>query len=305
MFAYALVMVDKYRSRFDRIVLIYNPSPAKVPMYLAQELHETLSKRLPAVPVLDRPTQYAGHARKIAREEARFGDPLLVSISGDGGFNEVVNGVLDIPTSNAVCAAMPGGNANDHHRNTNSRPLVEAILHAPIKNIDLLRLTVSNGSEDWSRLAHSYIGFGLTPLMAIGIEAGRKGALHELISVARTIRGLRPFTIVRSDGARATMDSLVLANISGMAKYGKISESSGLVDGKFEVVMLPHASKWRIALMTLRAVTIGLGEQPSVSSYAFWLQQTTPVQADGELMQISFGSKVVVDSVPNSLRVIS
>ncbi|WP_249354269.1 diacylglycerol kinase family protein [Glutamicibacter sp. V16R2B1] len=305
MFAYALVMVDKYRSRFDRIVLIYNPSPAKIPMYLAQELHETLSKRLPAVPVLDRPTQYAGHARKIAREEAQFGDPLLVSISGDGGFNEVVNGVLDIPTSNAVCAVMPGGNANDHHRNTNSRPLVEAILHAPIKNIDLLRLTVSNGSEDWSRLAHSYIGFGLTPLMAIGIEAGRKGALHELISVARTIRGLRPFTIVRSDGARATMDSLVLANISGMAKYGKISESSGLVDGKFEVVMLPHASKWRIVLMTLRAVTIGLGEQPSVSSYAFWLQQTTPVQADGELMQISFGSKVVVDSVPNSLRVIS
>lgn len=39
-----------------------------------------------------------------------------------------------------------------------------------------------------------------------------------------------------------------------------------------------------MALMTLRAVTVGLGGQPSVSRYAFSTTDSIPVQTDGEVM---------------------
>lgn len=36
---------------------------------------------------------------------------LIVSVSGDGGYNEVVNGVVQAGNPNAVCAVMAAGNA--------------------------------------------------------------------------------------------------------------------------------------------------------------------------------------------------
>lgn len=293
-----------FPGRFDRVVLIYNPDASKVPRYLAEQLREDLARRLPDVPVQVRHTDSAGHARELARAAAEDGRPLIVSVSGDGGFNEVVNGVMDVPGTGAVCAVMAGGNANDHRRSTRRQALIDAIAGGEVRRIDLLRLGVCTGPQEWSRYAHSYIGFGLTPLMAIGIEEGQKGVLKELVSVARTVAGLRPFEIARDDGARATLDSLVLANIPDIAKYGRLSESGDPTDGKFEVVMLPHASRWRMALMTLRAVTVGLGEQPSVSRYAFSTTESIPVQTDGEVMTVGAASDVLVESVPGALAVI-
>jgi diacylglycerol kinase (ATP) len=67
---------------------------------------------------------------------------------------------------------------------------------------------------------------------------------------------LKPFELVRADGATAVFDSLNLANISRMAKYGTVSEMKGPDDCLFEVVTLLHAGRWKMALMTLRAVTL-------------------------------------------------
>jgi hypothetical protein len=74
--------------------------------------------------------------------------------------------------------------------------------------------------------------------MAIGIEAGTKGALSELVSVLRTFSSLTPFEIARADGARASFDSLVLANIPYIAKYGEVSETGKPNDGRFEIITL-------------------------------------------------------------------
>jgi diacylglycerol kinase (ATP) len=65
--------------------------------------------------------------------------------------------------------------------------------------------------------AHSYIGFGLTPLMAIGLKKDKKGAVMELISVMRTFNRLAPVEIVRSAGEKELYDSLVFANVARMA----------------------------------------------------------------------------------------
>lgn len=247
------------------------------------------------MPASLQPTDSAGHGRALARATASVGRPLIVSISGDGGYNDAINGVMEAG-GQAVCAVMAGGNANDHSRSIRRLPLIEAIARSEVRRIDLLRLVVGEGPAAWSRYAHSYIGFGLTPAMAIGIEQGTKATFTELISVVCTFSGLTPFEIRRADGSRATFDSLVLANIPNIAKYGRLSEAEEPNDGMFEVIVLPHASKWRIALMTLRAVTVGLGAQQSVNRYEFITVDPIPLQIDGEIMQAKAATPVLVES---------
>jgi diacylglycerol kinase (ATP) len=292
------------KTRFDRVAVIFNPDPSRMPAHLAEQLRDELSARMPAVPVDLLPTAFAGHARELARAAAEAGRPLIVSVSGDGGYNEVVNGVMDVPDNRAVCAVLAAGNANDHRRSTRTLPLIEAIVHGSFRQTDLLHLQAATPETVKSRYAHSYIGFGLTPVMAIAIEKGGKGRLRELIAVARTVSGLTPFEVARPDGARATFDSLVLANIPHIAKYGRLSQFGDATDGKFEVVTLPHSGKWKMALMTLRAVTVGLGVQPSVSRYDFATVGPLPLQIDGEVLHLPEGTAVQVRIAPGALTVI-
>ncbi|RAX16022.1 diacylglycerol kinase [Pseudarthrobacter sp. AG30] len=285
---------------FDRAVLIFNPGRPGMGQRI-EALQRELATDLPGLPVHLLPTEFAGHARELARGEARRGVPLILSVSGDGGYNEVVNGVMDVPGSKAVCAVIPAGNANDHYRSLPVRTFAEAVSAGVGRRIDLLRITLRTGTQERVLYAHSYVGFGLTSLMAIGIEQGGKGKVLELVSVARTLSRLKPFELVRDDGATARFDSLILANVSRMAKYGTVSESHYPDDGRFEVVTLPHAGLMKMALMTLRAVTLGLGHQPSVSRYAFSTSDTVPCQIDGEVVYVEAGTHVLVESAKGAL----
>ena len=288
---------------FDRVVLVFNPAKTGMADWISG-LQRELTAELPDLQVDLMPTEFAGHARDLARSAAASGAPFIVSVSGDGGYNEVVNGVMDVPASLAVCTVLPAGNANDHHRSMMARPLAEAIREGRVHHIDLLRVTFGGAHLGEVRYAHSYVGFGLTPLMAIGIDKGGKGKILELLSVARTLSHLRPFELVRADGATARFDSLILANIARMAKYGTVSEANHPDDGRFEVVTLPHSGRWRMALMTLRAVTVGLGHQPSVSSYAFTTRDAVPCQIDGEVVHVPAGTHVQVESAKGALATV-
>ncbi len=61
-----------------------------------------------------RQTQYRGHARKLAAASAVDGYELVVTFSGDGTVNEVVNGLMEVaePTERPALAPIPGGGAN-------------------------------------------------------------------------------------------------------------------------------------------------------------------------------------------------
>lgn len=286
---------------FDRIVLIFNPQSTGDAPQLAAELCADLTRRLPGVPVVMRPTDHAGHARDLAREAAQTGHPLIVSVSGDGGYNEVVDGVMQAGNDHAVCAVKAAGNANDHRRTTAERPLVDAVVAGEVRRIDLLRLTVGDGDDARTRYAHSYIGIGLTPVVAIDLEKGGKGSFKEILSVVRTFARFRPFTIELEGGGRRSFDSLLFANIAEMAKYATLSETGRPDDGRFEVIMLPHTAKWRVLGVALRAATRGLGPQPTAEHYAFTTLKPIPLQLDGELLTLDAATPVRIDIAPGAL----
>jgi diacylglycerol kinase family enzyme len=161
---------------FDSIVVIFNPNSTGDALKLAEELKASLGELLPyAVDVELQPTAHAGHAVELAREAAEGGrNVLVVSVSGDGGYNEVVNGVMQAGNPNAVCAVKAAGNANDHRRTTRTQPLEAAIAGGNVRHIYLLKMTTGANGQVPVEYAHSYIGFGLTPVMAIDLEKAAK-----------------------------------------------------------------------------------------------------------------------------------
>ncbi|MHA6792350.1 diacylglycerol/lipid kinase family protein [Pseudonocardia bannensis] len=289
---------------FDSVVLVFNPQSTGDAERLACELRDELAARAPGQPVDLRPTRYAGHAREIAREAAATGRPLIVSVSGDGGYNEVVDGVMQTPGNGAVCAVLAAGNANDHRRVTRERPLVESIVAGDVRRMDLLRLTVGEGPDASVRYAHSYIGLGLTPVVAVELEKGYKGSFREIVTTVRTFSRFRPFEIELAHGDRRSIDSLVFANIPEMAKYATLSEDGRPDDGRFEVIMLRHTAKWRVLGTALRAALRGLGPQPSVREYRFRTVSPLPLQIDGELVDLDAGTPVTVDIAAGALTTI-
>jgi diacylglycerol kinase (ATP) len=286
---------------FDRVVLVFNPTSTGDASTLAEELRDELRGRLPELPVQLQPTQHAGHARDLAREAAANGRPLIVSVSGDGGYNEVVDGAMQAGNDSAVCAVLAAGNANDHRRTTREQPLADAIVAGTVTRIDLLRLTVA-GTPAWTRYAHSYIGLGLTPVVAVDLEKGSKGSLKEMITTVRAFARFRPFEIQLGDGSRQRFDSIVFANISQMAKVATLSEDGRPDDGRFEVITLEHTAKWRVLATALRASTRGLGQQPSVREYQFTPLKPMPIQVDGEVMDLDAGASVRVDIAAQALQ---
>nr|WP_296070744.1 hypothetical protein [uncultured Actinoplanes sp.] len=69
--------------------------------------------------------------------------------------------------------------------------------------------TVDDGREP--RYAHSYIGLGITPTVALELEAGGKGSIREVISTIRTFSRFRPFQI-ETDAGTESFDSVIFAS---------------------------------------------------------------------------------------------
>jgi len=280
---------------FDRVVLIFNPNSTGNASGLAAELRDELARRQPDLPVILRETEHAGHARDLALEAARTGRPLLVSVSGDGGYNEVVDGAMQSGSHAVVCAVLPAGNANDHRRATREQPLADAIVTGSVTRIDLLRLTVE-GFAPMTRYAHSYIGLGLTPAVAVDLEKGGKGSLREALTAMRAFANLRPFEIQLEDGSRHRFDSIVFANISQMAKIATLSDDDAVPDdGQFEVITVKHTAKWRLLGTAMKSAVRGLGPQPSVREYRFTNLERMPIQVDGEVIELDAGAAVRID----------
>jgi diacylglycerol kinase (ATP) len=286
---------------FDAVEIVFNPNSTGDAQERAEELAKQLAERAPELPVQLRPTERAGHGREIARDAARAGRPLVVSVSGDGGYNDVVNGLMEAGADSAYAAVLAAGNANDHRRVTRERPLADAIVDGDVSKLDLLRMSVDDGRE--LRYAHSYIGLGITPTVALELEKGGKGSIKEVISTIRTFSRFRPFQI-ETDSGTETFDSVIFANIREMAKFAVLSEEGRPDDGRFEVVVLRHTAKWRVLVTAVRAAIRGLGPQPTAREYRFRTVDPMPVQVDGEVSEFERGVAVTVEIVPGALHTV-
>jgi diacylglycerol kinase family enzyme len=94
-----------------RALLIINPRATSMTGRDAGLVVRALGSRLD---LATRQTQYRGHAGKLAADSAADGYDLVITFSGDGTVNEVVNGLMrgPGPAERPALAPIPGGGAN-------------------------------------------------------------------------------------------------------------------------------------------------------------------------------------------------
>ncbi|MDQ5972366.1 MAG: diacylglycerol kinase [Patescibacteria group bacterium] len=297
-------------SRYSDILIIYNPvSTSGQAEQKASRMAERLRKRDLVVTV--QATDYAGHAETLAYQATKdLKHPLIISASGDGGYNEVINGVMRgkqaNPEAKPVCAILPSGNANDHRRSVRKRPLTWAILHNDPSPMDLLELKINKDGGTRRRYAHSYMGVGLTAHAASLLNKEELGPIKEIMIVARSIFTFRPVAITNADGRVRSYDSLVFANVPHMSKVLRVGNKSDVNNGSFRVYAQPHRAQFwlfRIALNLLLFI-FGLKKLPQQSSYSFGVPRNENIHLDGEVMMLPADAQATVSIIPDALQTI-
>jgi diacylglycerol kinase family enzyme len=287
---------------YTSVTIIFNPNSTGDSPRTAHTLADKLHYQLKGISVRLQKTKHAGHAEELAYDAAMKGkEPLIISVSGDGGYHEVVNGAMRAAEAGAtpICGVMAAGNANDHRRLVKKRPLVEAILEHDISRLDVLEVKW----DQKHRYAHSYVGLGLTPVVAVELNRHTLSSLKELFLVIKTYWKYQPHTL-EIDGKRSRFDSLVLGNISGMAKVLELSEDGNPADGKFEVVAVPHRNRLSVLGWAIKSATIGAGKQPQTDDICFTAIEPMPMQLDGEVVKLAAGTTVQVTIAHKALRTV-
>lgn len=290
--------------KFGQIFIIYNPNSTGDSHKLAKELQRKLAKSKRKAELIG--TKRAGHARELAYELAKkYKNPLIISSSGDGGYHEVVIGVMKAKDEgySAMAAVLPAGNANDHARVTHIKPLDEAINAQSITQIDLLKIYRKCDDEEESVMyAHSYAGIGLSAIVATELNNHDLNAVKEKWLVLRKMYAYRPFKILHN-GEVLKFDSLVFANISEMAKVLTLSKSSRIDDGKFELISFPYQQK-RVLWKKIIKMTITGLEPKSIKSYDFKTLKKTLMQVDGEIIELEPNCQIKIESAHRALTTI-
>lgn len=283
-------------SNYSLIAIIYNPNSTGSSESMAKNFAESIKKKMPKQKVKVIATEHAGHGETLAYDLAKkYTKPLVISASGDGGYHELVNGLMKAKNEgfNAIAGLLPAGNANDHYHNIHTEDLLEAIAHNNERTIDLLKLSSTSHGEPLVRYGHSYIGIGLTPKVGKELNKTKLNVINEIFIVLKVVFNLRPVRIL-VNGKPRRFDSLVFSNVNKMSKVFLLSKESDVDDGKFEVTSFKRSRKIKLIMNLLRASTGGLQGERHVTKYTFRTIKSILIQIDGEVERLSPYSDVHV-----------
>ena len=294
-------------SQFDEVIIIYNPQSTGDGKKNAQDLRRVLEEAEFSANVTLRETTHAGHAEEMAHEYAQRDDNLLiVSSSGDGGYHELVNGVISSGTTSITVGLLPSGNANDHYTAISGADISDiaaGIIAGKTRMIDAIRVSSTIQGDSWVRYAHSYAGIGLSPTIGRQLTKADLNVVNEKFLLLKYLFKYTHATILHN-GRRKRYSSLVFSNINQMSKVIKLAQSGTIDDGKFEVSAVRYRSKLYVLLLLIKSATFGVEEEGSVSEYVFKTTKKLLMQLDGEVYKIDAKSNVEVISMPRAIKTI-
>ena len=276
--------------------IIFNPNSTGQSEKLAEKFHKKLATAIPSLKVELIPTEHAGHAETLAYEIAQnHKNPIVISSSGDGGYNEVVNGALRALNEGytVTTGLLPAGNANDHFHNLHDKDMVERIANNDPLSIDLLKITYKKDKQRHHRYAHSYIGFGISSLVGKELNKTKLNRFNEMWLLAKTVVTSRPVKL-KIHSRYEKYDSVIISNVDKMSKMLKVSRPASVDDGLFEVTISRHDTKMKLVGLLVKASLSQLEEDRQTNKFKMRTKYETSAQIDGEIIAISAKSKIVI-----------
>jgi diacylglycerol kinase (ATP) len=233
-----------------------------------------------------------GHATSLARES---GEPVVVSVGGDGTVNEVVNGLIGTDKSMGI---LPAGSGNDFIKSVDiPRRLESAFAKCMTGNVQEVDVgTVSCGSPGAPvRLFLNGVGIGFDAAVAARTRRIRylRGLPLYLMAVFQTLRThTNPTLSINLDGTQVSGRHLLVAVGNGVCAGGGfyLTPRASVKDGLLDFCMIGDARVGRILrLMPLVLWGKHLAKKDIVAysqGRNFELTAETPiyVHADGEVV---------------------
>lgn len=210
---------------------------------------QTLSfaKQSSKLEVIEFKTEYANHAREIAKTEALNAD-IIIAVGGDGTCNEVVQGLIESGIESPMMAIIPNGTGNDFSRMLPSFDPVKFVKSLEEKQsikIDLGSCEFNDQTRYFINVAD--IGFGAKVIQIM--DKQRRINIKGKVSYALAI--LRGFFAYQKTSVRITGDNfqfegkmLMIAFCNGHT-FGhglRINPDARLDNGKVCVTVIGNVS---------------------------------------------------------------
>lgn len=262
------------------------------------------------------PTEYAGHAVRLAQEAAEAGQYLVLAAGGDGTLSEVANGLAG---SETVLGPLPTGTGNSFGKELrmprpnllDHKAMVEAsalLASGRIQRMDLGRFRGGKYWMLWTGTGiDSYIVDEMEPRSKLSKRLGPVGYVAQALMLSPRFAPM---------GARVTIDgklyedTYLLVLISNCRLYGGgellLNPQAALDDGLFEVFLF-HGTGLQRTVSYLwqlwRGSHIGNGDIVVVRGREVTVEteRAIPVHTDGDP---AGETPMHVVMVPNALRLL-
>ncbi len=246
-------------------------------------------------------TEAPGHAIELARESARNGYDMVVSVGGDGTINEIVNGLYTSGNiRDTTLGIVSTGTGSDYIRTVGiprrSEDACRCLLRLKKRVVDLGIVAYTKDGRQEERLFVNFAGFGFDAEIVRRTTQQFKslGAVPSyLLGIFATLMFYRNHDIsIEMDGE--SLDMRVCTVVMNNGRYGGGSMFTAphaeLADGLLDVMIVGDLSKpdllWSIPRiykgthLTHPKVTMKRAKEVEVESLSGKMQ----LQADGELL---------------------
>lgn len=225
-----------------KCLFVYNPHSGKSGLvsrinFILQELQSIYDE------VDYKPTEYAGHARKIASDSCGKYDVLIVS-GGDGTFNEIVNGLAEKENA-PVVGYLPSGTVNDISRSLNIPKNLKKALNV-IRDNNVYEHDIFKSNKDYGIY---FCGAGAFTSTSYATEQKHKkawGKIAYFFNCISEISDIQDFDIKITDknGYVTSGKYIMMLIINSRSAAGfKMNTRANLNDGKVDVVLIKRENK--------------------------------------------------------------
>ena len=194
-------------------------------------------------------TEYPGHAKEIAEQFSKSGQPVrFYACGGDGTLNEVVAGTLGY--SNAETTCVPCGSGNDFIRNFGEKEEfldLENLIQGESCVIDLIKTQYGIATAICSAGLDAQVAYGIPKFRRLPFCGGETS--YKLSILTSLCSKLGHKLRIEADGEVFTGEFLMLAVCNGMTYGGgfKAAPQADMQDGLLDLVMVKKISRLRIA----------------------------------------------------------
>ncbi len=272
------------------VCVIFNPSAGKSQ---ARQRLEAIRAALDGRFELS-PTEWPGHATRLAREAAERGFKTIVAAGGDGTVHEVANGILQSDRVGVCLGILPLGSANDYAFSLRQEQTERAETGgSTVRLVDIGRLRLD--SEE-PRYFVCCLGIGFSGSVtgeSRTIPRLQGTLLYGMAAACAMWRHWQHLDLrLQLDGQPPTeQPTLMVSFMIGRREGGfMMAPDARLDDGDLRVIQAGRLSRWEVLRLLPRLVSAGPPTSHPKLSFArcrtatVTARQPLSVHVDGEIL---------------------